>query len=48
MDRPNAILLETDGTIVLIADKEDINFSSNPSWPERPGMMPTTEYRQFA
>jgi hypothetical protein len=26
MDRPNAILLETDGMIVLTADREDINF----------------------
>jgi len=27
MDRPNAILLETDGMIVLTADREDINYS---------------------
>jgi hypothetical protein len=27
MDKPNASLLETDGMIVLTADKEDINFS---------------------
>jgi len=27
MDRPSAILLKTDGMIVLTADKEDINFS---------------------
>jgi hypothetical protein len=33
MDRPNAMLLETDGMIVLIADKENIKFSFEDTGP---------------